>query len=213
MASGGELRPRDASAQATRRRILEAAAELLRSGGYPAMTVATLAASAGVSPQTVYNSVGGKAQVVKAVYDTMLAGDVDPTPMSERAAFRRMTEAADIAEWATAYAAWSRGIHERTGPLLGVLLAEGDGGDPVLRKLMATIDNERRRGNLDALRGLAARKVVPRGRRLDRLVDTVWVLTSPEVYDRLVRRCGWRTRDYERWLAGQLRTAAQAVAG
>ena len=37
-----------------------------------------------------------------------------------------------------------------------------------------------------------------------RLIDGVWVLNAPEVYDRLVRRAGWSPDAYESWLAGQL---------
>lgn len=198
-------------AMTTRSRIVATARELLlEPGGYAGMTIAGLAAAAGVSPQTVYNSVGGKAELVKAVYDVMLAGDEDSTPMSERAEFRRMTDAADVAAYAPAYAAWVRLIWDRVGPLLGMLLAHGPGGDPVLEDFVATIERERRRGNTHSLSGLAARKVVPGGRRQEVLIDQVWTLTSPEVYDRLVRRCGWTSRAYERWLATQLRTVLSA---
>lgn len=201
------LSPREASAQETRRRIVEGARELILDGGYTRMTVVALADRAGVSPQTLYNSVGGKAQVVKAVYDTMLAGDNDPVPMSERPEFGPVADAEDVEEWAFRYAAWCRRILERVGPLLGALVHDGPGGDDVLTELLATIEGERRRGNRNALAGLVARGVIPGGRRLDRLVDAVWVLTSAESYDRLVRRCGWTPRAYERWLSVQLRAA------
>lgn len=170
------------------------------------MTISGLADAAGVSPQTVYNSVGGKAEVIKAVYDVMLAGDEDSTPMSQRPEFRRVTEATDVASYAAAYAAWVRVIYDRVGPLLGVLLAHGPGGDPVLENFVATIDTERRRGNTSSLQGLAGHGQLPSS-RFDEAVDAVWALTAPEVYDRLVRRCGWTPAAYERWLAGQLGAA------
>ena len=67
-----------------------------------------------------------------------------------------------------------------------------------------TIDRERRTGNAHSLQGLSERGALPRGRFLDELVDAVWTLTSPEVYDRLVRRSGWQSARYETWLATQL---------
>ncbi|WP_208024235.1 hypothetical protein [Amycolatopsis pithecellobii] len=170
------------------------------------MTITALADTAGVSPQTVYNSIGGKAEVIKAVYDVVLAGDEDSTPMSDRPEFRRVTDATDVTSYAAAYAAWVRVIYDRVGPLLGVLLGHGPGGDPVLETFVATIDAERRHGNANSLRGLAER-----GRalshRFDEAVDAVWTLTSPDVYDRLVRRCGWTPAAYERWLTNQLGSA------
>ncbi|HET6742282.1 MAG TPA: TetR/AcrR family transcriptional regulator, partial [Kribbella sp.] len=159
-----------------------------------------LATRAAVSPQTVYNSIGGKAEVVKAVYDVMLAGDEDPTPMSDRPAFRAVVEAADVSSYAAAYAAWVCAIWDRVGPLLGTILAEGPGGDRALEQFVATIEEERRRGNLAGLQGL------PLGKE-QAVVDAVWTLTAPEIYDRLVRRCGWSPQQYERWLARQLEAA------
>lgn len=191
---------REEQARGTRARIVAVARELLLAEGYAAMTVPLLATRAAVSPQTVYNSIGGKAEVVKAVYDVMLAGDEDLTPMSDRPAFRAVAEAADASAYAVAYAAWVCAIWDRVGPLLGMILAEGPGGDRALEQFVATIEDERRRGNLAGLRGL------PKGEQ-HAVVDAVWTLTAPEIYDRLVRRCGWSPRQYERWLARQLEAA------
>ncbi|TWE29950.1 TetR/AcrR family transcriptional regulator [Prauserella muralis] len=199
---------RAAQARATRSRIVGTARDLLLGdGGYAGMTITGLARAAGVSPQTVYNAVGGKAEVVKAVYDVLLAGDEGSTPMSERPEFRRVTDAESVAAYASAYAAWVRGIYDRVGPLLGVLLAHGPGGDPDLAGFVATIDRERRRGNTNSLRGLAEREQLPRGREFEELVDVIWTLTAPEVHARLVQRRGWAPAAYERWLARQLSAA------
>lgn len=40
---------------------------------------------------------------------------------------------------------------------------------------------------------------LPAGLTMERAVDQVWTLNSPEVYDRLVRRCGWTADAYEVW--------------
>jgi len=205
----GKMRSYDNStrreaAAVTRRRILDAATRILLSGGYAGMTVARLATAADVSPQTVYNAIGGKAQVVKAVYDTLLAGDEDPIPMSERPGFLAMRDSADPKAFFEAYAAWSRGIYARVGPLLGVLLEGGSGGDAALREFVATIEAERRTGNGHALELLRRSHGIPRSPGRAALHDAVWTLTSPEVADRLIRRCGWSARRYESWLARQL---------
>ncbi|MGW7532557.1 TetR/AcrR family transcriptional regulator [Amycolatopsis sp. NPDC054798] len=197
---------REEKAQATRTHIVRTARGLLLGGGgYPGMTITGLAKTAGVSPQTVYNSVGGKAEVIKAVYDVMLAGDEDQRPMSERPEFRQVADAVDVPSYSDAYAAWTRAIYDRVGSLLGVLVAHGPGGDPVLEDFVATIDSERRRGNTMSLRGIAERGQLL-AHKFDETVDAVWTLTAPEGYDRLVRRCGWTSAAYEQWLAGQLRT-------
>jgi AcrR family transcriptional regulator len=196
-------------ARETHTRIVDTATTLLLADGYSAMTVASLAAEAGVSPQTVYNAVGGKAAVVKAVYDRMLAGDEAEVAMSDRPEFRALFDAADLPAFAHAYARWVGLISSRVGPLLGALLAHGT--DATLVDLLATIDEERRTGTEHALRGLRDRLGLPTRHRgpkgLTALVDAVWVLNAPEVYDRLVRRRGWTRKRYEEWLAGQLEAA------
>lgn len=191
----------------TRRRVLDSARTMLLDGGYHSMSVAGLASAAGVSPQTVYNSVGSKAEVVKAVYDVLLAGDENPVPMSSRPEFLTMGEAPDRDSFGRAYAAFSAGIWGRVGPLVGVLLADGAGSDTTLAAFVATIDSERLTGNTHAITMLATRHGLPAGRVPGDLVDEVWTLTAPEVYDRLVRRRGWSHDAYATWLSDAVAAA------
>ncbi|WP_109474038.1 TetR/AcrR family transcriptional regulator [Ornithinimicrobium cavernae] len=195
---------RDLGVEETRRKIVEAARDLLLAGGYRTMTVADLARTAGVSPQTVYNTVGGKAAVVKAVYDVLLAGDTAPVPMSERPEFLAMTEAPDRATMLAAYAAHSRRIMVGVGPLLAQLIYAGPASDRVIADLVSTMDAERRTGNTHMVTALRERHGLPDGTSLEDAVDVVWTLTSPEVADRLLRRCGWSAARYEQWLARSL---------
>ena len=126
--------------------------------------------------------------------------------MSDRPEFRAMFAAEDRPGFARAYAAWVRLLSGRVGPLLGVLLAHG--ADATLVDLVATIEQERYVGTTHAMTGLRDRIGLPTSYSgqagLTRLVDAVWVLNSPDGYDRLVRRRGWTPAAYETWLAGQL---------
>jgi AcrR family transcriptional regulator len=198
---------REGQARRTRARIIDTAERMLMSGGYAAMTVTGLADEAGVSVQTVYNSIGGKAAVVKAVYDVRLAGDDEPVPMSERPGFLRVAEAGTLPEALARYAAASRMIYERVGALFGVLLAHGPAGDEVLADFVATTEHERRTGNGHAVDAMTSRFGLPAGVSREAMVDVVWTLTAPEIADRLVRRCGWSPERYEAWLASALGTA------
>ncbi len=193
---------RDA-ARETRRRVLSSAHDLLLSSGYPAMTVTALAKTAGVSPQTIYNAVGGKADVLKATYDAVLAGDDEQVPMSERPEFLAMSAAPDAAAHARAYAAWTRAIYERVGPLVWAVLAHA-GADPALTTFAETIERERRTGNTHMVTTLRARHGLPAGLTPERAIDAVWVLTAPETADRLLRRGGWSPAAYEAWLGDHL---------
>lgn len=203
MAREYESTVREEQARSTRRRILDAADRLLVGGGYASMTIARLAAEADVSPQTVYNSVGGKAQVVKAVYDVRLAGDDEPVPIGERPEFRALVEAPTAAECLRGYVGFGQLFWERVGPLLSAL-PTGDGADPVLADLVATTDRERRTGNAFLVAHLIDRFGLPDGWTVERAVDLVWTLTSPQVADLLIRRCGWSTEAWGQWVTAAL---------
>ncbi len=191
-------------ARDTRRRILAAAeGELLR-GGYHATTMTSLAQASGVSPQTIYDAIGKKAAVLKAVYDVLLVGDDAPIPMRERPEWKRTVTQHTLAATLRAYAGMSRLIVSRVGPLVGMVLAEGAGADADLANFLAAIDRERRIGNTAVVRHIADRFGLPNGLSADPAIDHVWTLTALEVADRLVRRCGWSWDDYERWLGTQL---------
>jgi AcrR family transcriptional regulator len=198
---------REALAEQTRSRIVATAREMLLAEGLSAMKMSELAKAANVSPQTIYNSIGGKADVVKAVWDVTLAGDEEPIPMSERPAFQAVIEATDVDAYARAYASWSRDIYVRVGRLLGMILADGAAGDPEVIGFLNTVDRERRIGNTHGLDTLVQCGAVPSGERLERIIDGVWTLTAPEVYDRLVRQCGWSAHEFEYWLSRQLKAA------
>lgn len=192
------------AARETRRRIIAAARHELLEGGYQATTLSALARRAGVSQQTIYNSIGGKAAVLKAVYDVQLAGDDEPIVMNDRPEFRAVMSQRSVAATLRAYAAMSRMIFGRVGSLLGAVFVDGPGSDAELRAYLATIDRERRAGNMGVVTRIRDRFGLPEGLSLERAVDAIWTLTAPEIADRLVRRCGWSLADYETWLANAM---------
>ena len=192
---------RDAAARQTRSRILDAAEQELIRHGYHAMTIASLARAAGVSPQTIYNSVGGKAAVVKALYDVRLAGDDEPVPMGERPELLRVLDQPNVAATLHGYIALGRAMYSRIGPILGALLADGPGADADLKAFMDTIETERRVGNTSIVEHIDAKFGLPAQLSAEGAVDILWVATSFDLADRLVRRCGWSLDAYEQWVA------------
>ncbi len=203
---------RTQAARLTRAKVLAAAREHFLQAGYHGTTIAALARAAQVSPQTIYNTFGGKAEVLKAVYDTLLAGDDEPIAMNDRPEMIHVRTRDDASETLRAYAAFARMLIERTGRLLGVLLAEGAGSDAELSAFLATIDRERRFGNTGVVRHIQERFGLGGGVTLERAVDLVWTLTSPEIADRLIRRCGWELDSYQTWLAEALVDGLDALA-
>jgi AcrR family transcriptional regulator len=194
----------------TRRRILEAAGRLFAEQGYLGTTLAGVAKEAAVSVQTVYNVVGGKSVLLKAVYDMTLAGDDEPVPMFQRPIFRAMIEAPTGRECLGHYAAIARLLSERIQPLVSMTLAQAATGDPDLREFADAIEGERAIGTGNLARHLAERFGLREGLDVQSAADVLWTLTGPEIAQRLVVNRGWSWDRYEHWFAT---TAAEALLG
>lgn len=202
--------PRAEQVRETRRRVLDAAREMFVRRGYAGATVEAIAHRAGVSPQTVYNVVGGKADVLKAVYDVALAGDDDPVPMNERPHALAMRAAPDAATALRLYAQIGRQMLERAGPLLVTVYVDAPQLDAQVRAFVETIEQERHIGTGVVAGWLEERFGLRDGVSVAEARDVLWMLLAPETAHRLVHRCGWSTARWEAWVA---RTATEALCG
>ncbi len=190
---------RSAQAAASRAAILTAARELFIAQGYGATTVDQIAQRAGVSKPTIFSAVGNKAEVLKVVRDVAISGDDDP---------RSVTDRDDVAAIA-ASGDRDHAIELTAGHVVDVMaryhqvhevIRGASGTDPVVAALWETGERERRIGAGHLLERLGA----PAGPR-NRAVDRLWLLMAPDNYDRLVVRRDWSRRNFERWLADQIR--------
>jgi AcrR family transcriptional regulator len=195
---------REEQARQTRGRIVAAAGRLFLERGYGATTITEVAAAAGTSVATVYNAVGGKPALLKAVYDTALAGDDAPVPMAERPAYIAMRQAPDARAALHAYAGLGREMAERALPLLVLVLGSHE---PDLQAFAETIEGERLRGTRMTAGMIQERYGLRAGLTADRAGEILWALTSPEVAQRLVLHRGWSWDEFQAFL-GDAATAA-----
>jgi AcrR family transcriptional regulator len=191
---------RMAKARLTRMRIIEAARDLFLAGGYVGTTLDAVAARAGVSPQTVYNLVGGKAKLFKTVYDVTLAGDDEPVPLAGRPEYRRIFDATSARQAVAIYVALERVLWNRVGPLVAAATAQAAAGDKDLRAFVETIEAERAAGTHSLVGYLASRFGLRPGLTVARAADIIWTLTGPDSVERLVVRRGWDWDRYHEWL-------------
>jgi AcrR family transcriptional regulator len=198
---------RAAAARLTEQRVVETAQRLLLERGYAGLAMADLAAEAGVSVPLLYKVFGPKPQLVKRIYDVLLAGDVDPEPVAERPALQALAADPDPRGKLARYAALGRAMAERAGPLVSALLAAARAGEPELRAFAATIDRERLAGASSLATHLAECGALSPDLAVDRARDLIWLHTAPDTYRLLVLERGWALDDYERWLATSLTAA------
>ena len=179
-------------AEATRRRIVEAADRLFREVGYEKATVAAIARTAKVAVQTLYGAFSSKDQIGRAVIERVVAESGIRTASVEAQAMPDPEEAfRGVAAAATRlYVAQSELID-----LLGLEFAAN------LRRLA----DEFRLTNLRQL--LSGPSFVQRlrpGLTPDSAALTAWTVSGIENYQRLVRQSGWSRKRYERWLGDTL---------
>ena len=184
-----------------RHRILDAARALFSNHGYLGTTVAQIAAAAGVSTQSVYNMAGGKADLLKAVYDAAVAGDDEPVPIAQRPLIQAMINAPDPREALALYARLGREIAERSHRLVTVVLAQAATGDAALAEFAAQIEAQRATGTAATARHLASRFGLRAGLSEQAAADILWTLTAPDIIERLVIQRHWPWDAYEHWLA------------
>jgi AcrR family transcriptional regulator len=195
------------SSRARQLRVADVTGQMLVEHGYGGTTMAGIAAAAGVSVPWLYKVFGPKPALVKRAYDVLLAGDPDRVPLAQRPAFRDLLAETDPHRAVERYAAISRDLIARVGPLAAALLTAARGAEPELAELAATIGRERLAGataftdHVAGLGALSSRLTREQAR------DVVWTLISPEVYRLLVMDRGWSTGMYEQWLGDSLISA------
>jgi len=187
---------RQAAAVANRRRVLDAAGELMLEQGYLATTIKQVATRACVSPEMIYRAFGSKRELVKRLYDTTIAGDDDDVPLGERAQIQQALGAPSLTSALWLYSEFVATYHQRASQL-SKLLAEADAEIAGLRR---ETEQERLRGVTAFVSRLAERGLRDPGIEAQSVAQACWTLTSPAVYHQLVGQCGWTIESYRGWL-------------
>jgi AcrR family transcriptional regulator len=187
---------RQQQAEATRKRVAEAAAELFAAEGYAGTTLARIAAAAGVSAETVQGH-GPKAALLIAAIELVAVGVPDEEDIRNLEVGRELLAAQDPTEAIRLLVASQSEVHRKTAPLAEALISAAN-GDPELdryrRDLIASVAVQWRR-ILEAYRARGwIRSDVPD----HELVDGSATLGSVETYLRLMA-CGWDVDTYQSW--------------
>ena len=192
-------------AMVTQVAVVEAARSLFVENGYVATSMDAIAAAAGVSRATVFNSVGGKPALLRRAYEVAVRGDYDPTPLGQRVSARRTLAQPDRHRLLDEYAAVCAGYGPRLSPIYEVVRAAAH-ADPDAGQLWETITQERWVGAGRVIDAVAKRG--PLRSDLDRrtATDVLWVLNDPGLFHSLVELRGWTSDHFETWLARAMQT-------
>ena len=192
----------------TRAVVISAARGLFfEEGGYAGTSMSAIARAAGVSVQTIYNTFGSKSGLLKAVFDTTLAGDDEPIPMGRRPEFLAMERETDPSAFLHHYARIGAMLMQRLGPFYARIREGAGAGDPDLVALLATTARERLVGATEVVGSLLKLGSLRPGLSAGRARDIVWTHTSYEMWDLLVNQRGWSARAYADYLGGSMSRA------
>ena len=188
---------RERRAQLTRDEILGAARRLFAERGYARTSVRDVAKAAGVSAQTVYDSVGSKQELVSTLNDLIDAEAGIP------ALARAAAESEDPGEVAATNARITRSILEHCGDIIHALVT-GAAAEPELAAVLAEGQRRHVEGAgrvIGLLRGLEALGPVDP----DEAVETLAAITDIRLALMLQESYGWSLDRLENWMAAASR--------
>ena len=182
---------REEQANATRRRILAAAEQCFAADGFAAVTMPRIAEHAGVSLATVYLYFPGKAAIVAALADTIVA--------APDLSVERVEHEPDPIRQLRIGARNIRRLNERSW-LVADILRSGHGTEEGLARVWSLWQQRHDHAIRRGVEAVHARGRLRPGLALDEAVDVFYALAGTDVYRALVRERGWSPARYERWL-------------
>ena len=190
---------RTAQARDTRQRIVAEATEQFARADYPATTMRSIAAAAGVSVASIELAFGSKAQLLKTAIDVAIASDHDPVAVLDRAwATAAQATTATVQDFLTAVGRTLRPAMTRSASL--VLAAYGAAEtDPALRELADHLSAQRANTVAWIIDGIRHRADLRQGITRRHAIDQIWLFMDPAVYHHLTRYRGWSPASYEKW--------------
>ncbi len=191
---------RQAQANQTRLLIVDSARDLFTSRGYSGASIEAIAAAAGVAPETVYAAFGSKLGILKTLVHVSLTGDDSPVPLLQRPFIQSAQLEVTQPSLVRKFARDIYDIMSRIGPIFTIMHAAAP-LDPEIAALLEGILRDRLGGMRFFVDLLVRIGPLKEGVPPAAAAETVWVLSSAEVFDLLTVHRGWERERYTSWLA------------
>ena len=188
---------REQGAEATRSAILAAARDLFARDGIDRVTIAGIAAQAGVAAPTVYAAFKSKEGLLREITRAALFGE------RFEIARRKLEGLTDSVEMIVATSRIARTIWDSERDDLG-LLRGASAFSPALRELEQEFEATRLEMQEARIRLLFEQGNAKPGLTLEEARRILWMYTSRDVYRLLVHEGGWTSDRYESWLGETL---------
>jgi AcrR family transcriptional regulator len=189
-------------ADGTRQRVMAAARDLFLARGYAGTTVAAVARAAGVSPDTIYVSLGGKQGLLEGVLALARSDPEDPAQRGQEHHHDEVGTLADPHQQLRRLVELSCQTLARTSPVHAVLRGAAD-GHPFAAELYTRMLRIRLQLQTRNLQTYLDKSLRP-GLTVKQAAERYSALLSPELYHLLTVEQRWPTRRYASWVADLL---------
>jgi AcrR family transcriptional regulator len=201
---------RATQAELTRRRILSSAIRLFAESGYAGTTIAAVAEDAGVAPETIYLSLGGKRGLLEGAVEMAIAG-VEDGAVEDEAWWAKVAEQPGAPERLGMIVDYSCRILARTRPIHAVIRGAAD-KEPFAAALGHRLLHDRLAAQTERIRAFLGDDLKP-GLSVDQAGQRFGVLASPELYYLLTVELRWTADQHRSWVTGLLETELLAPPG
>src|SRR5438132_7408384 len=188
---------RRAQADETRSLVVRTARDLFIERGYGRTTLADVGQSAGVSVETIYASIGTKAELLHRAWDITVGGDDRDIVFHERSEVLAIRNEPDLTRRLMLHAAFSTHTAQRIGPFQ-LMVQSAAGADPTAAAMLDEMGRQRLAGI-----GVMAAEAAKTGQLAvpeEECRDVIWSMTDGMLWHRLVNERGWTNERFADWL-------------
>ena len=172
--------------------------------GYAGATAEAIAADAGVSAQTIYAIFKNKKRILVSLMNVSpTTGMEDHTPISERANVQAVSQERDQRRQLQMFSQVVANNLDKVSAVAEVMV-DAAKTEPDLDRIVQKLNKQRLENMLFAVHQIAANGPFRENMDEAHARDTVWTLTSGEVFLLLTRERGWSKEKYAAWLADML---------
>jgi AcrR family transcriptional regulator len=195
---------RQAQANVTRRHILEAARKLFMERGYAGATAEAIAAEAGVAAQTIYAIFKNKKKMLVSLMNVSpITGIEDHTPMPERPGVQAVSQEPDQRRQLEMFAQVVAANLDQVA-VVSEIMTDAAKTEPDFDRILQKLNKQRLEHMALAVEQVAANGPFREGMDKAYATNTVWTMTSPEVFLLLTQGRGWSKEKYAQWLTDML---------
>lgn len=190
---------RKEQARETRRRIIEAARQLFIERGYAGTTIEATAQEAGVATETVYAIFKNKRGILAALVEVSVVGDDLPIPLLQRPNILAARQETDQHRLIRTFSSDIAMIMGRMAPIFA-LLRSAALTEPEIAAMRDRLLKERMHGMVYFVEQLARIAPLREGFEIQSAADTVWAVSSAEVFQLFTVDLSWTEEQYINWL-------------